>query len=76
MLSRFLNSLHRWHVSKFAKKQTSTCYYLLMVSPVCNFCLQNIQHAVNAALAAVWLKLVEVKQIQYCSVLQLQAMDH
>lgn len=47
-----------------------------MVSPVCNFCLQNIQHAVNAALAAVWLKLVEVKRIQYCSVLQLQAMDH
>lgn len=47
-----------------------------MVSPVCNFYLQNIQHAVNAALAAVWLKLVEVKQIQYCSVLQLQAMDH
>lgn len=66
-----LNSLHGWHVSKFAKKPN--LYLLLPLDGLSSLQLGlTVRHAVNAALAVV----VEIKHIQYCNVLQLQAMDH
>ena len=70
-----LNSLHGWHVSKFAKKPN--LYLIIPLDGLSSLQLGlTVRHAVNAALAMVRLKLVEIKHVQYCNVLQLQAMDH